>query len=396
MSTTETITAGPLLRPRTRGERRPKRTRLDAFPGDPVRRWVLRFMFSLPFLAAAILSALQPIAAANSENAQLLERVARIPWGDGGSAWIGDIFPPISTAIAAAVPGGRLGLAVIGALAAGIVLQKVLEIMVQRRVPASTTSLLMLALAFNPLFFYTAIENLPAFLGVSLFGLGLADIVRFVSWGSTQSGFRAGLFLMLATMTDRSAVLYVIAAIVAASFLHLSRAGQSGARMANVLVIAFPAAAAVGSVILLNVMFLRDPLGGSALVGGHEARLGSLAALSASPYGWLLVASVVTAWLIALIVRRPGGIIVSTLAFAAILGGLVLGLVPPESSGNTFLMMTMLSIALIPTARARKATLLVGLVALAQIAIAWLAVVNRPVVLDWIGALTHAGGSLLG
>ncbi|WP_346231378.1 hypothetical protein [Parafrigoribacterium mesophilum] len=394
MSATDTVQAVQ-LRPRSRGERRPPRTRLDAYPRDPLRRWLLRTGFALPFLAAAILNSIHP--AGVSVNAGLLQHAAQIPWDSGNSAWIGDLFPPISTAIAVLAPGGRLGLAVIGAVAAGIVLQKVVEILAQRRVPMSTTALLVIALGANPLFFFTALENLPAFLGLSFFGLALADIVRFVSWGSTQSGFRAGLFLMLATMTDRSAVLYVVAAIVAASFLRLSRSGQRGARIANTLVIAYPAAAAVGSVLLLNLMFLREPFGlaGDILVS-HQSRLESVAGVFTTPYGALVIASVTTAWLMSLVVRRPGGIIVATLAFAALSVGFVLGLVPPESSGNTFMMMTMLCIALIPTARAQSATRLVSLVAVAQIVIAWIAVIERPEILDWLVSLIGTTASVLG
>ena len=397
MSRTESIQPGQQqLRPRSRGERRPPRTRLDYFPRDPLRRWLLRIVFALPFLAAAILASFHP--AGVSVNAQLLEDAARIPWGSANSAWIGDMFPPISTVIAVVAPGGRLGLALIGALAAGIVLQKVVEILAQRRVPMSTTTLLVIALGLNPLFFFTALENLPAFLGLSFFGLALADIVRFVSWGSTQSGFRAGLFLMLATMTDRSAVLYVIAAVVATSFLRLSRTGQRGVRIANTLVIAFPAAAAMGSIWLLGVMFLREPLGRAAtdVVVGDHSRLDLLVTAFTTPYGGLLIASVATAWLMSLIVRRPGGIIVATLAFAALMVGFVLGLVPPESSGNTFMMMTMLCIALIPTARMPGATRLVGLVAIVQIAIAWIAVIDRPAIGDWVASLIGAAAAMVG
>jgi hypothetical protein len=395
MSRTETTQQGQ-LRPRSRRDRRPQRTRLDYFPRDPLRRWLLRIVFALPFVAVAILNSLHPASA--SVNARLLVDAAQIPWGSGNSAWIGDIFPPISTAIAVVTPGGRLGLALIGALAAGIVLQKVVEILAQRRVPTTTTTLLVIALGVNPLFFYTALENLPAFLGLSFFGLALADIVRFVSWGSTQSGFRAGLFLMLATMTDRSAVLYVVAAVVAASFLRLSRTGQRGARLANTLVIAFPAAAAMGSVFVLNILFLREPLGLAAtdVVVGDQSRLDSLAAVFQAPYGGLLLASVATAWLMSLVVRRPGGIIVATLAFGALMVGFAFGLVPPESSGNTFMMMTMLCIALIPTARVQGATRLVSLVAVAQIAIAWIAVIGRPAILDWVTTLIGTAVSLMG
>ena len=137
--------------------------------------------------------------------------------------WIGEIFPPLSTLLAAIIPGGRLGLGVAGALVAGVFLQKMLEIMVQRKFSPWLASLLLIALAANPLFAYTATENFAAFLGLAFFGLGIADIVRFVAWGNTQSGFRAGIYLMLATLSDLSGLVYVLTAAAAAPFLRLGR-----------------------------------------------------------------------------------------------------------------------------------------------------------------------------
>lgn len=375
---------------RNRAALRRERTHLHDFPRDPIARWILRAVFAVPYLLVAWAAGYSP---ANprliTPNHALLEHIARIDWNRADVTWIGDIFPPLSTLLAAAIPGGQTGLAIAGALIAGVFLQKILEIMVQRRFHTGTTVILLLALAANPLFAYTATENFAAFLGLAFFGLGMADIVRFIAWGNTQSGFRAGLFLMLAVLSDLSGILFVLTAASAAPFLRLGRRHHSGARAANVLVIVFPSLAAVGAIMGLNWIFVGSPLGsvGARIVAGTAERFSALSALFVTPSGWLLIASALSAWLIALIVRRPGSILVSTLVFVAILAAHVLGLIPSGSAGNTFLLMTLMAIALIPTRREFITVVLMDIVAVLQIVIAWATAFNRDIVLQWLDTL---------
>ena len=375
---------------RDRRDRRPVRTQLDAFPRDPIAKWILRVLFAVPFLLVAWAAQYSPLdGTLTTPNHALLEQIARIDWDRGDVAWIGDIFPPLSTLLAAAIPGGQTGLAIAGALIAGVFLQKILEIMVQRRFHIGTTIILMLALAANPLFAYTATQNFAAFLGLAFFGLGIADIVRFVAWGNTQSGFRAGLYLMLAVLSDLSGFLYVLTAAAAAPFLRLGRRHQPGARGANVLVIVFPTVAAIGAIVALNWIFVGSPLGtfGQRVLAGTPERFAGLGLLFTQPSGWLLVASVLSAWLIALVVRRPGSILVSTLVFIAILGSYTIGLIPAGSAGNTFLLMTLMAIALVPTRREFITVVLMDIVAVLQIVIAWATAFNRDIVLQWMHTL---------
>ncbi len=376
---------------RDRSNRRPARTRLDAFPRDPIAKWILRGLLAVPFLLVAWAASYSPLdGTLITPNHALLEHIARIDWNRADVTWIGEIFPPLSTLLAAAIPGGQFGLAVAGALIAGVFLQKILEIMVQRQFHISTTVILMLALAANPLFAYTATQNFAAFLGLAFFGLGIADIVRFVAWGNTQSGFRAGLYLMLAVLSDLSGFLYVLTAASAAPFLRLGRGNRPGARGANVLVIVFPTIAAIGAIVGLNWIFVGTPLGtvGARILTGTPERFATVLQVLATPTGWLLFASVASAWVIALIVRRPGSILVSSLVFFAILGAYTIGLLPAGSAGNTFLLMTLMAIALVPTRRAMSAVVAMDVVAVLQIAIAWATAFNRDIVLQWMDTLT--------
>ena len=96
--------------------------------------------------------------------------------------------------------------------------------------------------------------------------------------------------------------------------------------------------------------------------------------------GFLLVAPMLSGWALALLVRRPGAILISTLLFAALIIGYVFDLIPANSAGNMFLIMTMMGIAILPAANTTRASILITVVAGAQIVIAWAAAFNRPIV----------------
>lgn len=371
-----------------------RREQTDRFPRTAVARWLLRLALTVTFGVQPVLSA-TALAGLNTPNQQLLDHIATIRWDRADMAWLGDIFPPLSTLLAAALSwGGRVALSLAGAVVAAIFLQKLLEIMVQRRFPAPIGVVLLVALSVNPLFAYMVTENFSAFLGLAFFALGISDVARFVSWGNTQSGFRAGLMLMLAVLSDPSAVLYVAAAGVTAPFIRMRRQGQPGARAANLLVIVYPTVAALAAIIILNLIFLGRPLAGSAatMFDGAAERVAQLAQIFSVPDGWLLLASVASAWLVALVVRRPQAIVISTLVFVAILAAFVLGLMPTGSAGNTFILMTTMAAALIPASRSRGLNAILLAIALLQIAIAWASAFSKPVILEWINALNGALG----
>ena len=266
--------------------------------------------------------------------------------------------------------------------------------MVQRRFPTRTVVILIVALGANPLFAYTATENFAAFLGLAFFGIAISDVVRFIAWRNTRSGFRAGMLLMLATLSDLSGLIYVMTSAVAAPFLRLARSNQKGARGANVLVIVYPTVSALAAIFFLTWVFTGDILNsfGEGILEGAPERFANLDDIIVSVNGLFLVLPVLSAWLIALIVRRPGSILVSTLVFVAILGAYVLGLLPSGSAGNTFILMTVMAIALVPTARERVTSLLVDIVALLQIGIAWGGALNREIVVSWMTAVAAAFG----
>jgi hypothetical protein len=376
--------------------RQERRERLDRFPRTTAWRWIVRAFFTVLFGLPPIVIGGGGLGSVNTPNQQLLDHLATISWDRADQNWIGEIFPPLSSLLAAAVsPFGRVGLSVVGAVIVGFFLQKLLEIMVQRRFPIAVGAVLLVALAANPLFAYTTTENLPALMGLTFFALGIADVARFNSWGSTQAGFRAGMMLTLAVLSDSSALLYVGAAALSVPFLRVRREGQRGLRAANLLVVIYPTVAAMAAIVGLNLVFLGQPLTGSAalLFDGAGDRLAHLGDIFTRPQGWLLLASVGSAWLVALLVRRPTAIFISTLVFAAVLIAFVAGLLPTGSAGNTFILMTVMAAALIPAGRSRGVNLALLGIALLQIVIAWASAFNRPIILEWIAAMNGALGT---
>jgi hypothetical protein len=386
------------VRPRgERGRRRRERGRFDAFPFDPVARWALRAGFAAPYAVVGFLYGESGVDAPTG-NSALRARLDAIPYGSTRIEDIAAFYPPISGLVGMVLPGALLGLGIAGALVAGFFLQKMLEIMVQREMPRSTTALFLLALAAGPLFAYMAVGNLALLLGLAFFGVGLSQMVRFVVWGSTQSGFVAGLLFMLAALSDAGAILYVATVAATAPFLRWSRSGQPGVRLASVFVLLFPTLSSFGALVLLELLFRVNPVDALApMLADTPARTERLlTVVLPSVDGLLLVAPVLAAWVIALVVRRPGAMIASTLVFASILAGFCIGLVPSSSAGSTFMLMMLLAIALIPRAGRGYATWIVNAVLVGQIAVAWATALQRDVVVEWLAAVARGVANVLG
>lgn len=359
---------------------------------------MLRAGITAPFVLLALALELVP-RLTTSPNAHLMDDLAAIDWTRGDAEWLALLYPHISTLIAASNPFGRLGLSLIGAVAAGFLLQKVAEIIAQRAIPRSTGIILIIALAANPLFAYFALENLPGFLAVTFLGLALADLVRFVNWGNTESGFRAGILLMLSALSDPTGIVFALVAVLASPFLRHGRPSTPGLRAANMLVIAFPTLGAFATMMFLNVLFfgsLWPQLELGLILSGIPDSIDAMVAGYSTLTGWLLIAPVLSAWLVAAIVRRPAAIPVSTLVFLLLNVAFAIGVFHPGAAGITFTLLTLLAITLIPAARTPLTNVLVDLVAVFQIVIAWAAALDRDIVLAWMQSVADASVVLSG
>lgn len=369
------------------------RVGLQAFPRARWARWVFRAVLALPFVAVALLENASSYVHTTTVNQDLVATVARIDWSRADVAWVGDLYPPIGTVLAAVIPGGSLGLGIAGAVLAGPFLQQMIEAMYQRRFPPIKIFVFTVALAANPLFLFMVTTNFEGFLGLAFFGIGAINMFRFIAARNTQAGFRAGILFMVTALSSASGLIYVVVAGLSAPLLSVARRGQKGARASNILVILFPTLATFATVAFLQLVFLHTPFAVlNHVISYHPASWAVVPSLFTTLNGFLLLAPVVSGWALALLVRRPGTILIATILFTAMILGRVAGLVPANTAGDTFIIMTMMGIAILPRANTTRATVLITLVAALQILIAWTAAYNTPIVLDWMGSLAHTLG----
>jgi len=368
------------------------RTRLEPFPSRAGARWLLRLAFAVPFLVLAAVSA-DPTVADVTVNRSVVDHVATLSWDRADVSWLSELYPPLGTILVRLIPGDAAGLAVAGALVAGILLQQLLEAMVQRRFPWWKSTVFLVAIGANPLFAYTATGNFEALLGIALFGIGAINMVRFVSSRNTKAGFESGILFMLAALADASGLVLVVAAAITAPLLSVARRGESGARWSNVLVVLFPTIAVFGAVMFLEALFGRNPLLVFQNAVHYDPALwGLVPELVTTLNGLLILAPVASGCALALLSRRPGSVLISVFVFGALIIGYVGGLIPVNSAGNVFLIMTMMGIAVVPAARTTRVSGLIAAVGAAQIVIAWAAAFNRPITLAWMAAIGDSLG----
>ncbi|MCU1438150.1 MAG: putative rane protein [Naasia sp.] len=381
----------PVTGPTARRRHRLTRGGFDPYPFDPVLRNLLRLLFAAPLAVVAVV-ANGTASVELTGNWALMGDLARYPFGSTRIEDTAAFYPPVSSLAGALLPGGSLGLGIAGALVAGVFLQKLLEIMVQREMSGWLIGAYLTAVAANPLFAFLAVGNLPALVGIAFFGVGLSHMRRFITWGSTRDGFVAGLLFMLAALSDSGAILYVVTAAAAAPFLSWRRGEQRGARGASVFVLLFPTLSAFVSLVGLEVLFRVDPVGPlMPLLTGTPARFTELVTgILPDMTGALLAAPVAAAWVISLIVKRPGGMLASTLVFLAILGGSCVGLVPSSSAGSTFVLMVLLAITLLSRPERGRPTAAVIAIVLAHVPIAWATALDREIVAEWLAAVVEA------
>lgn len=387
-------TRAAVISRRERGRRAEQLRRSLPFPRAAWRRWMLRLLFMVPGFAVVALGVPGSLTA-ETPNAVLLARIAELEFTRADSLWLSQLYPHVSTLVGLIVqPLGASGLALAGVIAAGFLLQAVIQILAQRAVSIPFGTALMFALAATPLFFYLAQESLAAFLALTFFGLALADIQRFVTWGNTGSGFRAGLLLAASALSDPSGILLLLVALIAAPFLRSGRWTTRGLRAANSLVLAFPALGTLATVMLLNVVFFRVlwPVDVDAGLDRVPERLDQLEAIyTQTPASALLIAGpIIVAIVIAVVTRRLSAAAVALSAFALIHLGFLAGLVSAGAAGTTHLLTTLLAITLLPAGRTPLQNGLLAAVAVVQLALGWLISLDRPIVVEWMLALVAA------
>ncbi len=323
--------------------------RVPKFPISPWRRWLLRGVLALPFIVLVLLldAARGGYLQNSTANASLVATAHEILARPVSVETVGMLYPPITTLLAVVVPGGAVGLGAVGALVAGFLLQRLVEWSRRQRQTGIDAIALVLVVGGTPLFAFLATTNLEVFLGLALFALGMIDLVRFVVFANTQAGFRAGLLFAAAALTAPAFAFSILIAACVAPFLPHSRRGS---RAGTALTLAFPTVAAFGSVTILGVVFLSDPLFAVDVlhVGFAPEQVERTRTFFAQPWAWLYFVPPAGGVVLAFLRRRP----VAAVAPALLMGSIVLmslaGVLPTGSSGTAFLLLLLAMVAIAP------------------------------------------------
>lgn len=363
--------------------------RLDKFPRNAWARWGLRLLIAALYAGVAVWFQLAAAGDwAGTANAALADRVAFLRAGGGAEAGvhvIGALYPPLTSLIAMLVPGGAFGLAIAGSLAAGFMLQMVVQSMRRRQFPLFVRLVFVLTLGATPVFAYIATTNFEAIVGLMFFGLGMIDLVRFVTWANTQAGFRAGILFACAAFSDSTMTFTALVAAIAGTLIIQSR---PGARLANAFVVAFPTITLFMSLALLGIAFGAGPL---AMLRGDLSwspdRFTAMIDFFASPAGFVYFAPVLLLVITSFALRFPGTALIAVLLTASTLLAFVLGLTPPGTAGINYTLMLLLAIAIVPTMTTLAHRLLTCAVSLVLWLIGWLTTLQWRTLAEWVSAL---------
>ncbi|GAA4163497.1 hypothetical protein GCM10022286_24050 [Gryllotalpicola daejeonensis] len=369
------------------------RTRVAPFPLSPGLRWLVRLGFAAPYVVIALLAA-RGHAGPPSDNDLVYQHVLGIDWSRADVEWVRDLYPPLgmifATGVMRLIPLGDFGLALLGAAVAGHLGQKTLESMRQRVFPPTAIALFCIALFVNPFTVYLVERSTLLFICIALFALGTDNMTRFIAFRSTRDGFRAGLFFMLAALTDSVGIILVATAAVSSLFLRPGERQERGRRRADLLVIAFPTIGTLALWYFLQWAFGAVPyrLFGIGVTPGELAD--ELEYFYR--YGWIVLTTVACICVVALLARRPS-IALMTVALAAVyVLALFIGLGHDPSAAGFAVLVLLLLIFYTPEIRPRAVDLALPSVAGLQVAIMWIAGIDDYYLVAWFNAVRDALG----
>jgi hypothetical protein len=359
---------------------------IDRYPRNTWLRWAVRLAAAVPYIVLAVWFEVSSGGDwSGTANGALADRVKDLSWGSSDVSAIAELYPAISSLLAVVIPGGALGLGIAGALVGGFLLQLIVQSMHRKEFPLPLRVVFIVTLGLTPMFGYVVTTSFEAALGLTFFGLGMIDLVRFVTYANTQAGFRAGLFFACSALSDSTGLFVAVVAALAASFIVRSRVGS---RLANALVVVFPTLALLGALMLLGIAFRLGPL---AMIRGNLAwdpdRATAIADFLTSPSGLLYLAPTAVVLLTSIVLRYPGVGLVAPLMTAMIVLAYLVGLTPPGVAGINYILMLLVAVSVVPKPDGVASGLVVAATSVVLAVIGWAQAVDNSAVSRWVGIL---------
>ena len=364
--------------------------RLPKYPRLWWTRWGLRLLIAAAYSGLAIwFNTAGGGDWSGTANAALAERVHALRFDTSGVEVIGQIYPPITSLAALLIPGGALGLSIAGAIVAAFMVQLLIQAQQRKGFHPIVRAVFTITLATTPMYTFVVTTNFEAAVGLMFFGLGMLDLVRFVTYANTQAGFRAGILFACSAFSDSNLVFSALVAAIGGALLIQSR---RKARFANAVVVAFPTLALFAALALLGTAFGSGPF---AMIRGSlswdPVRAETYVGIFATPLGWLYLAPIAVIVVTAIALRFPlTGLIAVLLAGSTALS-YILGLAPPGSSGTTFVLLLLVAVAIVPSSTTTAHRVLTSATALVLWAIGWMTAFASAVVLAWMQTLGGTG-----
>lgn len=298
---------------------------------------------------------------------------------------VGQLYPPLTSLAALVIPGGALGLGIAGSFVAGILVQLIAQAVARKGYRLPFAAMLAAFIVLTPMFGFLVTTNFEAAVGLTFFGIGMIDAVRFATYANTQAGFRAGLLFAAAAMSDST---MMVAAVVAACTTTLVVQSRSRARVANAAVVAFPTVALFGSLAALGTAFGAGPL---SMIRGdlrwQPERWDAFWATFLAPTGWIFIAPVVLMVIASFILGYPGTAALAVLLTASTVLAFMIGLTPTGAAGGTYVLLVLLAVAIVPEPRGPAQRTGIAAIALVLTVLGWLAAFTRVYPTAWMSVL---------
>ena len=361
------------------------RWRQERWPSSTSARWAARLLMALPFVALGELASHLGLSA--PLNAQLHSHAAALQW-TSGVGWVSQSYPPLTLAIARALPGGAFTLSLAGAICAGILIQLTIERLVLRSVPIRVAPVLVAGIVFTPVFWYGATQDFGAILTLTLLSVALTRLLDFVVNRSTESGFVAGLAFGAATMCAPAVPVFALAGGLATVLVsgEGAPARELARARAAIAVIIFPSAAALAGWMFLQwrftgswvASFTHQSPGFFSFPGGVLGSLDRAVSLTAHD---LVLAPVLVITAAFLLRRRPLGSLACVLPVVCVIADQWLGV--PLSQTTTVLLLAIMGLTVLPQHLTVSERVVLWAGVAAQCGALWYERIGDPVVWSW-------------